>query len=70
MRRANTMARIKRCRHCKKEGFNAERYIAVPKNPTALICMSCAVDIYLIVRSISSKKSAITGKLEEPCHDA
>lgn len=57
---------MKKCHHCKKTGFQAEKFIGIPKLQGKCLCMDCAIDIFLIIRTINTKKSAITGKLETP----
>lgn len=52
----------KKCVICKRLGNNAERFILIKDR---LLCMPCAVDIYLRIKAMLEKKSAITGKLEE-----
>lgn len=57
---------MKKCYHCKRTGFQAEKFIGIPKLPLKSLCMGCAVEIYLILRKIIEKKSAITEKLNDP----
>lgn len=56
--------KVKKCYFCKKNGFQAEKFFAVPHVPGKSICFQCGISIYLMIKAISEKKGAITGKLE------
>lgn len=56
---------MRKCYHCKKTGNQAEKFIGIPKLTGKCLCMGCAIDIYLIIKQITQKKSAITEKLDK-----
>lgn len=60
---------MKKCFHCKKTGNQAEKFVGIPKLKDKCLCMGCAIDIYLIIRTINTQKKAITDKLPPLVND-